>query len=173
MTADPFEVLGLARTATASEISEARRRLAKELHPDLGGSESAMQAVNRAHDEALQMVGEGAVPAVEEVPVPQPPRRPNRHVLHDWPSFTLDVLPPEAFEYVLLAGSILGQLMVDEPPYVLEVLFNDPVQCWCRLDLLPDAGSTTVSLTVAGIDDEPAPDPELIRDLWVAALNEL
>jgi hypothetical protein len=30
-----------------------------------------------------------------------------------------------------------------------------------------------VSLTVAGIDDEPAPDPELIRDLWVAALNEL
>jgi hypothetical protein len=132
-----------------------------------------MQAVNRAHDEALQMVGEGAVPAVEEVPVPQPPRRPNRHVLHDWPSFTLDVLPPEAFEYVLLAGSILGQLMVDEPPYVLEVLFNDPVQCWCRLDLLPDAGSTTVSLTVAGIDDEPAPDPELIRDLWVAALNEL
>ena len=70
-------------------------------------------------------------------------------------------------------GATLGQLMVDEPPYVLEVLFNDPVPCWCRLDLLPDAGATTVSLTVAGLDNEPAPDPEFIRDLWVAALNEL
>ena len=174
---DPFEVLGLARDATVAEIGEARRRLAKELHPDLGGDQAAMQAVNRAHDEAVALVGQTDVPEPEQEPEPAPQpvrdRRPNRHVLYDWPSFTLGVLPAEAFEYVLLAGATLGQLMVDEPPYVLEVLFNDPVPCWCRLDLLPDAGATTVSLTVAGLDNEPAPDPEFIRDLWVAALNEL
>jgi hypothetical protein len=38
---------------------------------------------------------------------------------------------------------------------------------------VPDAGSSTVSLTVAAIDGAPAPDVEAVRDLWVANLNRL
>jgi curved DNA-binding protein CbpA len=48
---DPYRTLGVPRTATTLEIARARRRLAKRLHPDLGGTEAAateMRAVNRA-----------------------------------------------------------------------------------------------------------------------------
>ena len=59
------------------------------------------------------------------------------------------------------------------PPYVLETFLRDPAPCWCRLDLVPDAGATTVSLTVAGIDGDATPDPEAVRDEWIANLNRL
>ena len=180
MTADPFDdpysVLGVAREATAVELAEARRQLAKSLHPDLGGDAAAMQAVNLAYDEAIRRLQVVDEPSPEPEP-PVPPRQAYtgvpKSVRYDWPSFTLGVLPAEAFEALLLAGGILGQVLVDDPPYLLEVLFNEPVPCWCRLDMVPDAGATTVSLTVAGIEGDVAPDPEFIRDLWVATLNEL
>jgi hypothetical protein len=41
------------------------------------------------------------------------------------------------------------------------------------LDLVPDAGASTVTLTVASVGDEPAPDVEAVRDTWVANLNRL
>ena len=61
---------------------------------------------------------------------------------------------------------------MDDPPYTLEVFLHEPEPCWCRLDLVPDAGATTISLTVAGVEGEPSPDIDLVRDTWVAALNE-
>ena len=39
--------------------------------------------------------------------------------------------------------------------------------------LVPDDGGSTVTLTVASVGDEPAPDVELVRDVWVANLNRL
>ena len=99
-------------------------------------------------------------------------RRPTRGVQHDNPSFTVDVLPAEAFEALLIVTSWIGELLVDDPPYALEVFLHEPQPCWCRLDLVPDAGGTTISLTVAAVDDEPAPDIDEVRDTWVAGLNE-
>ena len=83
---------------------------------------------------------------------------------HDAPSFTIDSLPVEAFEALLVVTSWIGEVLVDDPPYVLEVHLDEPSPCWCRLDLVPDAGSSTVSLTVASIDGTPAPDIEEVRD---------
>ena len=48
-----------------------------------------------------------------------------------------------------------------------------PSPCWCWLDLVPDAGATTVSLTVAALEGDPAPDIDSVRDEWVANLNRL
>lgn len=47
---DPYRTLGVPRSATTLEIARARRRLAKRLHPDVGGDAAAteMRAVNRA-----------------------------------------------------------------------------------------------------------------------------
>ncbi len=174
---NPFEVLGVTSGASLEELAVARRRLARELHPDRGGDQAAMQAVNAAYDEAVRLASEPPRPPAA---APDPPTAPQRHarrvsphgVQYDNPSFTVEVLPAEAFEALLVVTSWIGEVLVDDPPYVLEVHLHDPAPCWCRLDLVPDAGATTVSLTVARVGDEPAPDIDLVRDTWVAGLNQ-
>jgi hypothetical protein len=181
---DPFAVLGLPRTATLADVREARRRLAFELHPDHGGDVEAMQRLNAAFAAAVAQLRQPAVtPAVTRPPQRQrapAPRR--RHVEQDMPSFTIDALPPEAYEALLVVASWIGEVLDDDPPYVLECLLVEPAPCWCRLDLVPDAGGSTVSLTVASLDggDPDSGDPdagvvsaELVRDVWVDQLNRL
>ena len=48
----PFERLGVAMTANKNEIETAYRERAKTLHPDKGGDKAAMQALNKARDDA-------------------------------------------------------------------------------------------------------------------------
>lgn len=48
--ADYYEKLGISRNASASEIKQAFRRKAKELHPDKGGDPKKFQEVNEAYD---------------------------------------------------------------------------------------------------------------------------
>jgi len=205
---DPFAVLGLPGTASLDEVRAARRRLAKELHPDRsGGDEAAMRRINQAFDLAVKAVrarragatadgpgtggpapaganagagaGAGAHPTAGRPsrPAPPPPRSGvrRRWVEQDTPSFTIDVLPAVAFEALLVAATWIGEPVIDDPPYALEVLLDEPARCWCRLDLVPEAGGSTVSVTVAAAEDGPFPPPsaEAVRDVWVAAVNRL
>jgi hypothetical protein len=162
MSTDPFAVLGVTPDATLEEVRTARRRLAAEFHPDHGGDTVRMGEINAAFDLAVAQL------AHRPVPLPR-----LRGVQHDAPSFTIDCLPAEAFEALLVVTSWMGELLVDDPPYVLEVHLTEPGPCWCRLDLVPDAGGSTVTLTVASVGAEPAPDVEDVRDTWVANLNRL
>ncbi len=53
MPRDPYEVLGVARTATADQIREAHRKLAKKFHPDLNKTPEAaarFKEVQEAYD---------------------------------------------------------------------------------------------------------------------------
>jgi DnaJ-class molecular chaperone len=54
MASDPYEVLGVPRTADADEIRRAYRKLAKQHHPDLNpnnkGAEERFKALNTAND---------------------------------------------------------------------------------------------------------------------------
>jgi hypothetical protein len=177
MTTDPFAVLGLGPDATLDEVRTARRKLAAEFHPDHGGDPVRMGEINIAFDAAVAQItfrpeSPPPVPAPPATAQPSPGRR-FPGVQHDAPSFTIDTLPVGAFEALLIVTSWMGELLVDDPPYLLEVHLTEPAPCWCRLDLVPDAGSTTVTLTVASIDGAPAPDIEAVRDLWVANLNRL
>ncbi len=175
MTTDPFAVLGVSSDATLDEVRTARRKLAAEFHPDHGGDPVRMGEINIAFDAVVAEITvgpESPPPASATRSQPSGGRR-YPGVQHDAPSFTIDTLPAEAFEALLIVTSWMGELLVDDPPYVLEVHLTEPAPCWCRLDLVPDAGSSTVSLTVASIDGTPAPDVEAIRDLWVANLNRL
>jgi hypothetical protein len=142
-----------------------------------------MQAVNLAYETAVRLLAEGAgqpvMPAAHETTAPPPAGGPQRQsprtgqrVVRDEASFTIDALPAEAFEALLVVTAWMGELLADDPPYVLEAYLRDPEPCWCRLDLVPDAGGSIVSLTVAGIDG-PAPDVDAVRDEWVSNLNQL
>lgn len=174
---DPFAVLGLPATATLDEVRAARRRLAKELHPDRGGDEARMREVNRAFDLAVKAL----LRPSPGTPAPPPPRRDSgarmrrgrQWVEQDAPSFSIDVLPAEAFEALLVVANWAGQVLVDDPPYLLEVHLYEPADCWCRLELVPEAGASMVTVTVAGVGGVPPPPVEDVRDLWISMLNQL
>ncbi len=51
--ADPWELLGVATTASEPEILAAYRDKAKSAHPDVGGSHEAFAALSQAKDTAL------------------------------------------------------------------------------------------------------------------------
>jgi len=190
---DPFAVLGLRSDADADEVRGARRRLAMALHPDRGGDVERMRAVNEAFDEAMFRLGgpssEMTAPAATSsaaaggtsdparsgtVSGRHPPRGESGHrrVERDEPSFVIEALPVEAFEALLIVANWMGEVLVDEPPYLLEAHLDDPGDCWCRLELLPEAGASTVMLTVAGIEGR-VPSVEAVRDRFVANLNLL
>ena len=166
-------MLGLPEDAPGEAINEARRRLAKLAHPDVGGSVESMQRINQAAELALRSVTGGAAAGragSDLRPSASGARHPARH---DHPSFTIEALPVEAFEGLLVVASWVGDLISDDPPYMLEIALVDPIRGWCRLDLVPDAGSSTVSLAVAAEPGYPIPDIDRVRDLWIDGLNRL
>jgi hypothetical protein len=179
---DPFDTLGLGRDATGDDIRAARRRLAKAHHPDQGGDAARMQSINEAADAALLAVdaatsnGDSAG-AAHSADSSAPDRRRNSPegrtsgFARDAPSFTVEALPVETFEAMLVVASWMGEVLDDDPPYRLETYLYEPFDCWCRLDVVPDAGASTVSLSVAGIDGAPTPDVIDVRDAWIANLN--
>lgn len=162
--------LGLTRGAGAQEVRQAWLDLARRVHPDAGGDEATMQRVNAAYDVCRRALAQ-TLPADDS---PDVVDFDDAEVTgRDMPSFVVEALPVVTFEALLVAASWLGEVLVDEPPYLLEVHLIDPAPCWCRLELVPDAGSTTVSLTVAAVEHGVAPSTIAVRDRWIAVLNEL
>ena len=186
---EALRVLGLDGRATADDVRRARRALARDAHPDAGGDRDRMQTINVAATTALRhlkavtnsetSVGAASTRDAPSRPEPTPPpadptsgwdgvagRR-------DVPSFVVEALPVETFEGLLFAAAELGEVADDDPPYELIVLMGAPTPCWCRLDVVPDAGASTVSLTVAAVPDSPPPPIHVVRNAWVTALNAL
>ena len=185
MIDDPFATLGLDRTATVAELRAARRRLARQLHPDHGGDSMRMQQVNAAFDAALAELTAPprAAPAAPrgrerrrtaERPAPRPAPR-SRGPMGEWEpaAFVIELPVPEAFEALLVVTSWIGELASDDPPRAMEVLLAEPSPCWCRLELLPEGRSTSVGIMVAGAEDVPRPSLIDVRDTWIAHLNQL
>ncbi len=170
-------MLGISADADVETILEARRTLAKRRHPDAGGSVESMQELNAAVDAAIRAV-QGSTTSPTSSASHQPHRRrptapPRSGVRQDHPSFTIEALPAEAFEGLLVVAAELGELADDDPPYLLEVMMSEPTPAWCRLELVPDAGAATVSITTARLPGHPTPDVYDVRDVWIDALNRL
>jgi hypothetical protein len=177
-SSDPFAALGLGRDASAEDVQSARRRLALAHHPDRGGDAALMQAINEAADTALSQLDRngpaGVEPTADEgVAGGRRSTAEATGIARDVPSFTVEALPVETFEAMLVVASWLGEVLDDDPPYRLDTYLSAPLDCWCRLEVVPDAGASTVSLAVAGLDGAPTPDVLAVRDAWVANLNAL
>jgi hypothetical protein len=170
-----FSKLGLSpATASKDDVVAARRRLAQELHPDReGGDLSLMAEVNRAGDIALSHIeSRPSAGRPDERSHVDPPKRGTQPLQRDHPSFTVDVLPVDAWEALRIVTTWIGELIDEDPPYLLEVRLEVPVPTWCRLELVPDAGATTVTVSVMR-EGSVAVDVEVIRDLWIDQLNLL
>ncbi len=186
---DPFAALGLPPDADEQQVRAARRRLAKGQHPDVGGDGGDMAELNEITERALRAITDNsaAVTSPDRPPHSQPgtpaeqptsgdssaPRPSVGRVTTDVPSFTVEALPAETFEALLVVASWIGEVLDDDPPYRLEVFLREPIECWCGLELVPDAGASTVSLEVASVGGGPAPDIDAVRDVWIAHLNQL
>lgn len=159
---DAMRLLGLDGNFCADDLRRARRRALIVHHPDHGGSREALADVERAYD----LLGKQTSVA------PPATRGSSTRVRRgtDRPSFTVDVLPVDAFEILLLAAAELADVCDDDPPYRLEVRMSDPVDTWITFEVVPDAGSSTVSITV---DSSSGVDIEEIRDLWITTINGL
>ncbi|MEP6295904.1 MAG: hypothetical protein ABJ382_01160, partial [Ilumatobacter sp.] len=128
--------------------------------------------------EALKVI---ANPPESGSPQPSPPDGPVADTpTTDWvgatrdiPSFTIEALPVVAFEALLVAAAELGQLEDEDPPYELRTMMDDPTPCWCQLDVVPDAGASTVSVTIAAIEGRTLPPLIEVRNAWIVALNGL
>lgn len=160
--AEALRILGVIESGDIDELRRARRRALLEKHPDHGGSREALAEV------------ESAFACLSE-PQTSTPKIPDGEQLRvrrgvDRPSFTIDVLPVEAFEALLLAAAELGDISDDDPPYRLEVRLHEPADTWVVFELVPDAGSSTVSMSV---DSTVAVDIDVLRDTWVEAINAL
>lgn len=151
-------------------VRAARRRVALRRHPDVGGRHDDMTRINAAFDTVVSHVT--GRPSTKTVDAERRPTVDAEVVdierwIVDRPSFVIDVLPVDAFEWLLLAARVLGEVVDDDPPYVIEVLLESRPDHWCRLEIVPDAGSSTVSI-VAENDD-----PARLVSLWVDTINEL
>ena len=134
------------------------------LHPDRGGSDGAMAALIDAYRAALETAGR-----------PKEEKRHSRRVRteREVASFTVDELPVVAFEGLRIAASVLGDIVDEEPPYMIEFIVRENGGTWCRCDLVPDAGASTVSVAVTALSDSPSLDCEGLRDILVEELNRL
>ena len=173
-------------SATEAEVRAARRRLARDLHPDLvvGRCEEEIRVftgrlaeVNQAADLALELlVARAAAPPEHVHPphVPMPTPRPEDQAVWadaepDEAIFSVPRLPVEAFELLLLAFSSIGDPKVVDEPYVLEGQVDDPFLGVARVELAPEAGGSLVTVTTRpAARGAPAPTPGQVasRLLW-------
>jgi hypothetical protein len=199
-TPDPWAVLGLPPGSSVADARAARKALAKQLHPDVhAGAPPAEQddrsarmvQVNRALTEIQQ--GWGNAPSDGAYDVAERNvgvggndlyrRRADRHRGYDDPhpaakaldaeSFELSALPAEAFEALFLVSYGLGDILVTEEPYLLELYLTEPAPCFCQLTLVPEAGGSVVTVEVSPPAEADAPPAETVRDVLVGELNRL
>jgi molecular chaperone DnaJ len=166
--ADAYRVLGLPVGAPWEDVRAAHRRLAKELHPDLSGGDTArMAAVN----DAFAALASRSAMVTEDAPASTTVG--GAGTADDPVTFAIDVLPVEAFDALLLVTASLGDPWVIDEPYELTALLDTPLRCRCHLTLVPEAGGTIVTVEVEPIRREPSPSPVTVAEALIAELQAL
>jgi hypothetical protein len=69
---------------------------------------------------------------------------------------------------VAVAG--LGDVLSTDEPYGLDGYLTEPAACFCRFDLVPEAGGTIVTVTVEPAEGVAPPSASSVVDVVVATL---
>jgi hypothetical protein len=169
------DFLGIHTGSSPEEIRRAWRLKSLELHPDTGGSNESMIQLNRALEVALaDSVKEDAI--VNHETVQRASAYVASRIRRDTSSFTMNVLPVECWHALEVVAALCGPTIQDDPPYLLEFLLHDSSlpstrNGWCRCECVPEAGATTVHLTVGSSSHSDLPNIDDVRDYLVEQLN--
>src|SRR6476646_5070459 len=108
MIADPWAVLGLHAGASWDDVRAAHRRLAKELHPDVSGTDTDHHRMAEVN-EAFAMLAAQIPRTGGTIPPYTPDSAASSHVqaVDEAVGFSIDLLPAEAFEALLIVSSFL------------------------------------------------------------------
>ena len=180
LAVDPWEVLGLDEAqATAEDVRSAKRRLAKLHHPDLvagGGGGDGAVADASARQARVNHAAERALADLASRPPRGPAVAEAAAAADVHATFTIESLPVEAFELVLLAFSSIGDPKVVEEPYLLEGQVDDPVLGFARVELAPEAGGSIVTVTTwptrRAVGPAPTANQVASRLLWEVRVLE-
>jgi DnaJ-class molecular chaperone len=154
---DPYEVLGVARTATADEIRKAYRRLAKKLHPDINPGDKAGEARFKEISAAYELLSDedkrrrydaGEIDAAGQE---KPQQRYYRDFAGGGGAYDSDA----GFAADDLFAELLNRrrrVRGADLHFRLAVDFLDAVNGAARQITLPDGGALSVAIP-AGIDD--------------------
>lgn len=173
MSLDPFSILGIPRGSSEAIIRQAWREKMRASHPDVGGTHEQSIMFNTALREALVVsTSEKIVESVRDSHTAQV-----RKYIRDASSFTIDVLPVECWHVLEIVANQSGSVLADEPPYLIEFTLHDSgladsADAWCRCEMVPEAGATTVHITV-GSSQKLVPDIDRVREYLVFSVNEL
>lgn len=160
-------------------------------HPDAGGDTTTMARLNAALEEALRVVAHQSTMVAPRPPGASSgprtaPRRPEsavsdgtaRKVWRDVPSFTIDCLPVDSFEMLTIVASTLGSVIEEEIPYWIEFSLESSEALpgaanWCRCEIFPEAGGSSVHLSVGAAATVGDVAVVALRDEIIRVLNEL
>jgi hypothetical protein len=177
IASEAFLLLHVQPGSSIDEIRKAWRQQSVLFHPDTGGSNEAMIALNKALEIALEWSPEQDFdPAVQG----ESKKASSAHhrLRRDVSSFTVNVLPVECWHGLEIVASLCGPTIQDDPPYLLEFLLHDTslpesLHGWCRCECVPEAGGTTVHLTVGSAQETEMPNIDAVRDYLVEQLNRI
>ena len=190
---DPWQVLGLSPGASLTDARAARRRLAKQLHPDVNGArrpeeradlERRMTIVNEALAAVVAVIStRGASPAPRSgapesggsvAPEPRGPGgRPAVVAGADDDTFCIEALPVRAFEALFVVAYGLGEILDEDEPYGLDLYLPVPNPCFCHIGLVPEAGGSIITVSVSAAEGADPPPVVAVRELLVAELDAL
>ena len=172
-----FALLEIQPGCTPEEIRKAWRAKSTIHHPDAGGTNDAMVSLNLALEIALGWKES------DESEMAGNPVQTNLHSVafkarRDVSAFTVNVLPVDCWMALEVVAALCGPTIHEDPPYVLEFLLHDsslPLSrnSWCRCECVPEAGATTVHLTVGSSHADEVPSIDDVRDFLVEQLNHI
>lgn len=174
---EAFALLDISPGSSQDEIRKAWRTQSLHFHPDTGGSNESMVALNAAMEIALSWI-----PGDDEKEKQSSTSSPASTAVHqarrDVSSFTVNVLPVDCWQALEVVAAMCGPTVQDEPPYLLEFMLHDTSllfsrDAWCRCECVPEAGGTTVHLTVGSSHQSHIPDIGAVRDFLVEQLNTI
>lgn len=172
-----FALLEIQPGCTPEEIRKAWRAKSTIHHPDAGGTNDAMVSLNLALDIALSWspLDDANNP---DISAPAAHSSVAFKARRDVSAFTVNVLPVDCWMALEVVAALCGPTIHEDQPYVLEFLLHDsslPLSrnSWCRCECVPEAGATTVHLTVGSSHADEVPSIDDVRDFLVDQLNHI